>query len=121
MRGSILVEMRLDRMGCLTGRPVADRWAFRFAALCFSNGGPADPSFFFQGDNVREILEADIPARARVELEKGWLVRVRLDAWMVGHWYGYDAHLASEAPWGEIVAHDRDTMRAAMRAVRAAA
>ena len=88
-----MVQARMDNMGNIYARPVADRWAKRFAAF---TPHPDDlEAFFQQGMGADEFLD-DMPKRHRKALAEGYSVRWRMDGWEVGHWYGYDAHTAAE-------------------------
>jgi len=93
----ITVEARMDRCGNIHVAPVAARWRDKFRAVVRDNGGPDKPTAFFQeGMGATEFLENDCPRAKRAELEKGYLIRFRVDPWVVGHWYGCDAHTAAE-------------------------
>lgn len=93
----IVVEASMDRMGSITVRPKSDKWARRFRRVVVDNGGPDELTAFFQeGFGVTEFMENDVPKRYRQDLEQGWTVRWIVDPWVVGHWYGYDAHTAAE-------------------------
>jgi hypothetical protein len=102
-KGTILVRVQQDRMGSIVGAPIDKKWGRRFAAVAEMNGGSNDRDFFFQSPD--EFLE-DMPVKARREVERGWPVTFRVDPWVVGHWYGYDAHAVAETPWKELVRHE---------------
>lgn len=93
---TIIVEAHQDLMGNITVAPISAKWRKRFAQIVRENGGPHEDTAFFQdGGPAVEFLE-NMPARHRRDLESGRSVRFKADAWIVGHWYGYDAHTAAE-------------------------
>jgi hypothetical protein len=93
----ILVEAKQDRCGNIHVAPCAAKWRDKFRAVVRENGGGNNSSAFFQeGGPASEWLENDCPPAKRRELEQGYLIRFRADPWIVGHWYGYDAHTAAE-------------------------
>ncbi len=94
--GRIKVEARMDNMGNIMARPVSDRWAKRFAKRCNENGGSADLEAFFQDGMVAHDFMEDMTPGQRRDLNNGYTVRFFVDPWIVGHWYGYDAHTAAE-------------------------
>ena len=92
MHNTIIVCARMDAMGSIIVRPVSDKHARHFQRAVVANGGPNDIDVYLQeGDPASEFLEQDVPPRYRRDLEHGWTVRWRVDPWIVGHWYGWDA------------------------------
>jgi hypothetical protein len=92
----ITVEIKTDSMGNVHVAPMAARWRDKFRAIVRENGGGDSPTAFIQeGMGATEFL-AELPARHRRDIERGYMVRLRVDPWIVGHWYGYDAHTAAE-------------------------
>lgn len=89
----------MDRMGSITVRPKSDKWAQRFARVVKDNGGSTDlelTAFFQEGLGAMEFIENDVPKRYRRDLEQWRTVRWIVAPWVVGHWYGWDAHTAAE-------------------------
>jgi hypothetical protein len=41
-------------------------------------------------------LEVVLPHRKYKDLMEGWGITIRMDAWELAHYYGYDAHTAFE-------------------------
>ena len=99
----MLVIAQMDHCGNITARPVSDRAAKRFARRVAENGGASLEvqardgycAFFQDGMGAAEFLE-DLRPDQRRDLEAGWQVKFRADGWLVGHWYGYDAHTVFE-------------------------
>lgn len=99
----MLVIAWQDRMGNVYARPVSDRAARKFARRVAKNGGPSFATqerdgftaFFQEGMGAAEFLDDCTPAQRR-DIENGYTVRFRADPWIVGHWYGYDAHTVAE-------------------------
>lgn len=94
--GYIKVEVWQDRMGNILVRPISDKWTKRFVDIVVHNGGPNEDTAFFQAPHGDEFIEEYVPQRYRTHLKMGYAVRFMADPWVVGHWYGYDAHLAAE-------------------------
>ena len=94
IKGNILVQARMDRYGSLLVRPVKTSYAKKFAKVVKDYTGHLDLEIFIQ--NPDEFLENDIPRRYIKDLENGYTIRFLADPWIVGHWYGYDAHCIVE-------------------------
>lgn len=86
---TMLVTVTMDRMGCITARPMSRVWRKKFAAHMKDMTGRRYSSAFFQGDY--ETPETITGHRYYKELEKGWPVTMRIDPWEFGQWLGYDA------------------------------
>lgn len=94
----MIIEVEMDRMGCLTLTPVNDRIRRRFARHLRAVYSPhADGTAFLQSDwDVEAFLTDHLrPAQAR-DVRRGWTVRVRIDPWLYGHYLGWDAHTVVE-------------------------
>lgn len=94
MANTIVVTAHLDRLGNLHVRPINERWRRRFQEVVRHYGGPAGDIFLDR--DVEAFIEQDIPRRYHRDLRAGWDVHWRVDPWVVGHWYGWDAHTAAE-------------------------
>ena len=101
---TIVVTAKLDRMGNVLARPKQDKYARAFMRRAHENGGSRYTpdmwanelsAFFQEGQAASEFLDDCTPAQ-RKDLESGWDVSFRCDPWIVGHWYGYDAHTIAE-------------------------
>lgn len=93
----IRVEARMDPMGNILVKPSTVKFAKVFSEVRKSNGGGDGLECFFQeGKYASEFLVEHIPEDLREDLEQGWSVDFRVDPWVVGHWYGYDAHTVCE-------------------------
>lgn len=91
----MLVTAEMDRMGSITVTPVNDRIRKRFAKHLHRYYSPhADGTAFFQ-EGAQEFL-ADLRPDQRRDLEAGFKVTFRVDAWVFGHWLGWDAHTLAE-------------------------
>lgn len=90
------INIRFDRnrMGGVTAEPVSAKWRQRFAAHMVYMDQPRDASVYFQAGT--DELAGSIPARKLRELNDGWPVVCRVDAWEFGHWLGWDAHTVAE-------------------------
>ena len=86
---AILIEVAMDRMGCVTATPVNERVRRKYAKHMLQYTGHADGSAFFQGD--WEVPEEITSHRDWNDVERGWPVRMLVDPWLFGHWLGYDA------------------------------
>jgi hypothetical protein len=102
----MIVTYEMDRMGCLTLRPVSQRWQRRITRHLQGFGAvptPApegdsawaescrDGSVFLQTDyDVEAELESLRPSQAR-DVREGWPVRVRMDVRDYLGRVGYDA------------------------------
>ncbi len=99
----MLVTAKMDHCGNITARPVSERAARKFARMVEKNGGASFAvqdrdhftAFFQDGMGACEFLEDCTPEQRR-DLQAGWPIRFRADGWLVGHWYGYDAHTVFE-------------------------
>lgn len=92
MRCGIVVEAHMDAAGGIIVRPKSDRWAKRFCRRVVKNGGPGGVTVYLQSGFVSEdFIQFDVPKRYRKDLLHG-----RVDPWIVGHWYGWDAHTIVE-------------------------
>jgi len=97
MPSKIAVEVEEDRMGNIIARPVNARYAKAFAKARKENGGGGgEDAFFNDGGEAEEFKREHLNSRQRKEIEKGYPVRMKVDPWVVGHWYGYDAHTVAE-------------------------
>lgn len=84
----VLVEVESFRAGGLLFRVVSDRHWKRFAADMRRNGCAApDRDVLFQF--VEDPDDLHVPPRYWADLEGGWSVRYRLDAWEARHFYGW--------------------------------
>lgn len=93
----IQVEATMDSMGNITARPKSDEYSKAFAEVQKENGGGGDLDCFFQeGMGATEFLENHVPKSLREDLYSGYDVSFEEDPWVVGHWYGYDAHTLCE-------------------------
>ena len=99
----IVIQAEMDGMGNITARPVSDVWAKLFCRTAAKNGGAAFAVWksdgfaaFMQNGNAAKEFLADRTAVQRRDLRAGWAVRFKADPWVVGHWYGYDAHTVAE-------------------------
>jgi hypothetical protein len=100
MPAKIKVTASMDRMGNILVRPVNIRYARAFAnhvkELSGHHGSPDLDAFFQDGGSASEFLSRDVPRRHRKDLENGYSVTWKEDPWVVGHWYGWDAHTLAE-------------------------
>ena len=99
MRMPVKIKVRVeeDRMGNIIAEPVNQRFAKAFAKVRKSNGGGGDTSAFFNaGGEAEEFMRSNLSAKQRRDIESGWPIVVKVDPWIVGHWYGYDAHTVAE-------------------------
>lgn len=100
----IKVTFDMDRCGNVTAMPKRERYARIFCAVVAANGGPSYKAaardgfsaFFNAGQEVDELQEYFAPGEWK-DMEEGWSVTRIMDPWEVGHFYGYDAHVAAEA------------------------
>jgi len=93
----IKVEAEMDLMGNIVVKPSDIKYAEAFSEVRKSNGGGEDLDCFFQeGMGASEFLQESIPSDLRGYLENGGRVEFNVDPWIVGHWYGYDAHTLCE-------------------------
>jgi len=83
----------MDRMGCVHLFFKNRRIAEQVRKHVVKNGGPNEISAFIQ--NGEEFLENCTPAQ-RKDLEEGWEINFRADAWDMAHYWGYDAHTVFE-------------------------
>jgi len=93
----IRVEAEMDQMGNISVKPSDVKYARTFSEVRKSNGGGDGLDCFFQeGMGASEFLKEHIPQDLHEDLEQGWSIDFKVDPWVVGHWYGYDAHTACE-------------------------
>lgn len=91
----IQVRAKMDRMGNILVWPVGAAYAKAFVRVCNDNGGSCERKAFFQeGMGAQEFMENDVPRKYWRDLENGYEVTWMADPWVVGHWYGWDAHTA---------------------------
>ncbi|WP_111748852.1 hypothetical protein [Salinisphaera orenii] len=92
----IRIKASMDRSGNVSATPVDPTWQQAFAAHVSSfTGRPVDDEtevFFQDGNSAHEFIHNDVPMRFRGMLSDGWTIEFDVDPWVVGHWYGYDAH-----------------------------
>lgn len=91
----IKVDFEMDRMGHVEIRPVSDRWAKAFQQQVKDNGGGDSLTAFMQGMEVDELQQYFTSSQWQ-DLTSGYGVIIIMDPWIVGHFYGYDAHLVAE-------------------------
>lgn len=97
-KGLIKVQARMDNCGNILVRPVREVYAKRFAKVVEEYSGHFDLDVFLQGGfGASEFLGNNVPRRYRKNLENGYTVCWLVDPWIVGHWYGYDAHCIVES------------------------
>jgi len=93
----IKVDVEEDRMGNIIVTPTDKRFAKAFSKARKDNGGGSGLDAFFQdGGPAEEFRRENMSAKQRRDLDSGWPVRMMVDPWVVGHWYGYDAHTVAE-------------------------
>lgn len=96
-KGWIKVVAEMDYEGNIEVSPKVERYAVKFASHVEQFTGHFDPNVFFQdGGPATEFLENYVPKRHRKDLNQGYTVCFLADPWIVGHWYGYDAHTIVE-------------------------
>ena len=96
--GWIKVEVKGDNCGNITVRPIVDKYATRLGKVREEFTGWFDTTVFFNdGGEASEFLENDVPKRYHTHLRNGYSVCFLADPWVVGHWYGYDAHTIVES------------------------
>jgi hypothetical protein len=92
----ITVEARTDLMGNLLVAPIRADIRNRIAGHMEEWTGHRDAQAFIPEHEVEEFLRTDVPARHHFDLRRGWTVRFRMDPWLLGHLYGWDAHTLFE-------------------------
>jgi len=93
---AIIVKVWMDRMGNIFGEPVREDLQRKIARHMKAMTSHADKSFFLQeGMGAGEFM-ADCTPRQRRDIEHGYEVRMRMDPWVMGHLYGWDAHTIFE-------------------------
>lgn len=94
----ILVSAKQDLIGNIKAGPVSPKYRDKFRGVIFENGGPKDYSWAFlqEGGPAESFLEL-VPKRYLNHFNAGYEVRWFVDPWIVGHWYGYDAHTVVES------------------------
>jgi len=97
MPRKINVDIKTDAMGNIIASPVSKKYAKAFSDVRRENGGGSDLNVFFQEGGPATQFLNDLTPRQRREINKGWDVRIKVDPWIVGHWYGYDAHTVAES------------------------
>ena len=98
MPSKIAVDVEEDRMGNIIAKPVSAKYAKAFAKVRKENGGGSgDDAFFNDGGEAEEFKREYLSSKQRKDLGSGYGVRMKVDPWVVGHWYGYDAHTVAES------------------------
>ena len=86
------ITATVDRMGCLTLRPVSQRRIDTYLQH-LAEFGIEDASVFLQADyDVEAFIAQEVPTRYRRDLREGWDVTFHVDPWVFGHWLGYGCH-----------------------------
>lgn len=93
-----LISLQLNRFGHIELTFVNARVLRRVLRTVIENGGPKHRTAYIQHDSDVDELVDSLPPRARRDLRAGWSVKVRMDAWLAAHYYGYDAHTTFESP-----------------------
>ena len=73
-------------------QPVSDKWTERYLAV-LRETYREDPEPMAVVDSLEGL---DLSSRQRSRLEASWEVVVLMDPWVLGHYYGWDAHTAFE-------------------------
>src|SRR5699024_7920581 len=96
---SIKVTANMDRMGNVIAAPVDCAWRRAFArhvAACTNQPPCTEQAVFFQeGHPAHAFISNEVPAHLQAALEDGDTIVFEADPRVVGHWYGYDAHLVT--------------------------
>lgn len=89
-------------MGNVFVTPIDSAWRQAFARHVaeFTNRPPCTEQtvFFQEGNPAQAFIRNDVPPALQPALEDGHPIVFKADARVVGHWYGYDAHLVTLEP-----------------------
>ena len=83
--GNYIVIVEYDRMGCLEIEPVSDR-VRRY--LKRASETDSDGTLFLQRDTDIAGFLDNVSPRVRRDLDGGWPVRCKVNAWAFGVWCG---------------------------------
>lgn len=87
-KGNIQVSITMDRMGNIIMRPVSDKHTERFVKEALERGESGEETIFFQsGFGAEDILDELSPTQQK-DLKNGWDIKVLMDPWVIGKWYG---------------------------------
>ena len=93
---NIKVKIRQDNMGNIIGYPVRrdirEKIIDHLANFKIESSG----DFFFQEDHGAESLNGLISDRLKKDLLNGWDIYPIINAWTIGHFYGWDAYTLFE-------------------------
>lgn len=96
----ITVNVQRDQMGNILVALVNEAWRNAFAAHVteFTGHDAEDEAtvFFQDGGPATEFIDTEVPESLKADLDEGGSIEFEIDPWIVGHWYGYDAHTVAE-------------------------
>ena len=94
---AINIKVDCDSLGCLILTPVSDKIRVKIMYYLKSMGVQSEGTALLQGDTeIEHFKEEYMPAQKAKDLSRGWEQRIRIDAWMFCHFFGWDTHLLAE-------------------------
>ena len=72
--------------GMIIGQPVSEKWVNAFVKEVVKNGGSDERSFLMSYEDASEEF-----SECEIEDIEQYGLRIRMDPWIVGQYYGYDA------------------------------
>lgn len=87
----ITIEVYENYVGDLVVTPVSKKHAKKYAKHVQEFTGYYQESILFQDGYAASKFWQHIPKRYHEMLKRGYKARFRVDPWIVGNWYGYDA------------------------------